>query len=1053
MSILSSCSEISYSDSIQVSVSSSISLLPSVNASGVSKSSVNNACFDTSFLLSEKSWFSQDSPCETSDSSSVIPIQVTLGHRPPKLDIPRPKPVRRTVRRDNKCFLALGLPVLTSYNMRSLWPKIHNLAADIHEREADVSFLCEVWEKKENPKHKKKLEEMLEMSNIKYISTPRPGAKRGGGAAIAINLAKCNVEKLNVHIPKPLEVVWAILKSNLQSIRRKNILLCSFYSPPNSRKNGQLIDHIAETYNQLKIQHPEAAFILSGDKNDLDVGKLLAINPSFSQIVTKNTRKENILTVIITDLKALYHNPIIIPPIEVDMESDGVPSDHSGVLAVPVSTGQSLRKPVKTKTTVRPMPESLINKFGEALTKIDWSILSKELEPSEMVRIFEDQTQTLINNTFPSKTVTMSDFDKPFITEELKKLKRCRQRVYRKHGRSEKYLELKKLFDQKLKNEAEKYRQKILRKVMEGTRISSYGALRKLEQGEYFHQSKVFTLPNHEAAGLSPLQSAEKLADFFSCISQEFSPLDVQKCSPKVKALLVDAKTQKTPVLQPYEVYARINKSKKPGSTIPGDLPVKLVKEFAVELAEPVCKIFNNITSSAKYPRQWVNEYQIAIPKILSPQSEDDLRNIASTAYFSKIYESFIGDWIFPFIGPYIDPAQCGGLKGSSITHYLIRLLHFVHMFADMREPHAVLLALIDLEKAFNRVSHQIVIEDLADMNVPGWLLAILTSYLSDRCMYMRYKGATSSRRSLPGSTPQGAFLGILLFIIIFNGALLRPSIPRPYSLHLKYIDDLSVLAAISLKDLVSDPVNRPLPPKFDERYGTILPTNNLMQTDLDSLAEFAVQKELLVKERKTYVMKFNFKRNYDFPPDLKMQNFDNELQVIDRTKLLGIVISNDLKWDGNTEYLCQRAYKKLWVLRRLKSLDVDPLFILDVYQKEVRSILELAVPAWHSGLTDKLAKDLERVQRVAVRIILGYVVPYDEALEKLNLDPLSVRREKLCRKFAKKTLSSRHSSLFSQNQNIYKTRHREKFHHPICRTKRFFDSPVNFLTRILNTG
>ena len=187
--------------------------------------------------------------------------------------------------------------------------------------------------------------------------------------------------------------------------------------------------------------------------------------------------------------------------------------------------------------------------------------------------------------------------------------------------------------------------------------------------------------------------------------------------------------------------------------------------------------------------------------------SEDDTRNIASTAYLSKQYESFIGDWILPYVEPFLDPGQCGGLKGSSITHYLVKLLHFVHMNLDKREPHAVLMALVDLEKAFNRVSHQLVIEDLADMHVPGWLLLILISYLTERSMYMRYKGSSSSRKLLPGSSPQGAFLGILLFIIIFNGAALRPAVPRNYiSLNLKYIDDLSMLQSFNLKK-TNDPV------------------------------------------------------------------------------------------------------------------------------------------------------------------------------------------------------------------------------------------------------
>ena len=93
--------------------------------------------------------------------------------------------------------------------------------------------------------------------------------------------------------------------------------------------------------------------------------------------------------------------------------------------------------------------------------------------------------------------------------------------------------------------------------------------------------------------------------------------------------------------------------------------------------------------------------------------------------------------------------------------------------------PHAVLVAMVDLSKAFNRVSHQMVIEDLYDMHVPPWLLLILSSYLTERSMILTYQGASSTPRSLPGSSPQGAFLGIFFFVVKYNAASLRPKIPK----------------------------------------------------------------------------------------------------------------------------------------------------------------------------------------------------------------------------------------------------------------------------------
>ena len=232
------------------------------------------------------------------------------------------------------------------------------------------------------------------------------------------------------------------------------------------------------------------------------------------------------------------------------------------------------------------------------------------------------------------------------------------------------------------------------------------------------------------------------------------------------------------PKLEEYEVFKKICKAKKPNSSVPGDLPKKIVKEFKCELSCPVTIIYTSILRTLQYPRQWVVEYQNPLPKVYPPASEDELRNIAKTAFLSKVFESFLSDWLLPIVGPYLDPCQYG-LKGASISHYLIKLLQFIHEYLDLKDPHAVLVALIDLSKAFNRVSHQMVIEGLFDMHVPPWLLLILASYLTESSMILTYAGATSSPKDLPGSSPQGAFLGIFFFLLKDNAASLRPNIPR----------------------------------------------------------------------------------------------------------------------------------------------------------------------------------------------------------------------------------------------------------------------------------
>ena len=87
------------------------------------------------------------------------------------------------------------------------------------------------------------------------------------------------------------------------------------------------------------------------------------------------------------------------------------------------------------------------------------------------------------------------------------------------------------------------------------------------------------------------------------------------------------------------------------------------------------------------------------------------------TQWLSKLLENILGDYILPAVDKYIDRGQCGGLKQSSISRYLVKLLDFVHQVLDKPTHHAAVLSGEDLSKAFNLGSHQLVIEDLYAMH------------------------------------------------------------------------------------------------------------------------------------------------------------------------------------------------------------------------------------------------------------------------------------------------------------------------------------------------
>ena len=280
---------------------------------------------------------------------------------------------------------------------------------------------------------------------------------------------------------------------------------------------------------------------------------------------------------------------------------------------------------------------------------------------------------------------------------------------------------------------------------------SIYPFLRKIGNGPNDAKKRPFHIPAHLDLNLSPLQCAENIAEYFSMISQEYAPINLNNLQPNLQTFLRSHSDEILPVVSQYDIYMKIQKSKKSHSFVKGEVSPKLIRAFNVEFSVPAAIIFNNIVKFQKFPDQWKVEHGVPIPKSSTPpDSLDDLRIISKTHFLSKIFESFIVDWLFPHISPFLDSAQYGGLKGLSTVHYLIQLLDFTHSVLDRKQPHAVIAALIDLSKAFNRVDHNILIEDLYSMKCPSWLLRLIVSYLSKRSLIVNFKGCSASPKLNP---------------------------------------------------------------------------------------------------------------------------------------------------------------------------------------------------------------------------------------------------------------------------------------------------------------
>ena len=155
------------------------------------------------------------------------------------------------------------------------------------------------------------------------------------------------------------------------------------------------------------------------------------------------------------------------------------------------------------------------------------------------------------------------------------------------------------------------------------------------------------------------------------------------------------------------------------------------------------------------------------------------------------------------------------------------------------------------------------------------------------------------------------------------------------------------------------------------------------------------------INSKKTKAMIFNFTSN-QFSTRLKLDG--ENVEIIENTKLLGTVIQNDLKWDLNTKTLVKKANMRMQLLRKVASFGASKEDMKEIYILFIRSILEQSAVVWSSSLTCENKNDLERIQKSALRIILGNdFKDYKSALNELGLLTLEERRHYLCLNFAKK--------------------------------------------------
>lgn len=359
-----------------------------------------------------------------------------------------------------------------------------------------------------------------------------------------------------------------------------------------------------------------------------------------------------------------------------------------------------------------------------------------------------------------------------------------------------------------------------------------------------------------------------------------------------------------------------------------------------------------------------------------------------------------------------ISANQFGSIPKSSTTHALISMIHTWTKHTDGNGA-TVRVVLFDYRKAFDLIDHTILARKLSSLDIPYGIACWIIDFLKGRKQRVKLDHDCKSEwNDVPAGVPQGTKLGPWLFVLMVDDIQVTDNELW------KYVDDITIAEPVH-KDEVS-----------------------IIQNAVSEIATKSLQNKFQLNEDKCKEMRISFaKQEPDFAPVIINEK---AIETVPTIKLLGLNITNDLKWNYQVAEIIRKVSARLFFLRQLKRANVPSKELLTFYTTCVRPITEYACPVFHNGLPQYLSTDLERLQKRALRIIHPQV-SYADALVASDLTTLYERREMLTTKLFNEITSNEnhklHSLLPEPNTCNVNLRRKRSFNVPICKTNRLKNS------------
>ena len=766
--------------------------------------------------------------------------------------------------------------------------------------------------------------------------------KKGGGVSIYVR----DEIKITNEVESPFtdEVETIALEIEYKKIK---YILCELYRVPNSN-----ISKFQDSVNcLLRTLRRQKNIILGCDQN-LDLLKLGTHVPT-NDFYTKMLDNE-LLSMISKPTRITYSTSTLIDNIYLKLKARNevnsfiitdIISDHCPCLLSLVLDGKESIDNVVVRT--RKWSDRVYDLINKDLLFYDWSVLDV-MTASESYENLISVITNIVDKHAPLKEMTVRKskyLAEPWMTIKLCKLnQKCRvlcdkARILQTESAYIRYRSYRKILARIKQMEKRQHYTKLFQKIGKNSR-NLWSVLNSLTK-KSVNKTDVVQIKINDMIICDNHEIANVFNKHFSNAGQSVQN-SIKSTAPNLNTVKKVNDTMMFMPINETEICTLVSRLKAKKSFGHDGISNEFLKKIINCIKYPLCVIFNKSLNSGIFPDQM--KHAVVKPLFKSGDVElcDHYRPISLLPVISKVLEKIVYYRVVSHMEKHniLYDKQFGFRKHHSTNDAVGVFIS--DLLKGWDNEMTVISIFIDLKKAFNTVSHKLILKKLELLGIENAKLGWFRSYLTNRMQITKVNDETSEPCVINTGVPQGSLLGVLLFQLLINDM----TQVLKHSNCLLYADDTTIYV-----------IGRNI--RFMKMK---------LQSNIDSISMWLCSNSLKLNVAKTKVLLFNYA---GITPLIDISIEGELIENVNEFKFLGINLDSELSFESHYLNLYKKLAKTVFVVRKLSTF-VPRCNLRDLYYAYFHSNLTYGLTLWGNSCKKSYLDSIYMLQKRLVRIICG---------------------------------------------------------------------------------